>query len=377
MILVFMLLTLIPVGLHATEMNDVYVDEGSQTLILKGQFGLNPGKVTVDGIRLPLIEWSDSEIICHIDSDGRGSCGPIQVEEADGTFSDTELLTWISIHFIHNFITGGTSYLERVEEEEWQAVFRIDFNFLKSAFASRLSTASFSYSGGGDGDPQNYGGKLYSIAGNGTLNWLQPTSTSQNGFQVYIEGYDTDALTISFSNIDVPNALQVVIYSQPNYQTDTLYSDFTFYPNFGSNSALTVTLDSAYQPIGGKVHIPSQFPQVTEYYSWSKDTVKFSPQPGSLEVNPLFETEKSMPQPSAYPNPSSGRVRIAYQLPPGVSSGEVILTREDGSEVKRYRVTNAFSNLRIEESDLPSGAYFYKLVTEKGESPSQAISVIK
>ncbi|MFI5202224.1 MAG: T9SS type A sorting domain-containing protein [Candidatus Kapaibacterium sp.] len=80
---------------------------------------------------------------------------------------------------------------------------------------------------------------------------------------------------------------------------------------------------------------------------------------------------------SAYPNPSSGRVRIAYQLPPGVSSGEIILTTEDGTEVKRYHVTSAFSDLLIQESDLPSGTYFYKLVTAKGESPVQAISIMK
>ncbi len=80
---------------------------------------------------------------------------------------------------------------------------------------------------------------------------------------------------------------------------------------------------------------------------------------------------------SAYPNPSNGEVRIAYQLPPGVSSGDVILTTENGREVKRYHVTSAFSDLLIETSDLPSGAYFYKVVTEKGESATRKIVLIK
>jgi hypothetical protein len=75
----------------------------------------------------------------------------------------------------------------------------------------------------------------------------------------------------------------------------------------------------------------------------------------------------------AYPNPASGRVRIAYDLPQGVTSGEMILTSEAGREVKRYHVTNAFSDLLIEATDLPSGSYFYKLVTDKGESPAQRI----
>ncbi|HEX5316335.1 MAG TPA: hypothetical protein VFX22_06765, partial [Candidatus Kapabacteria bacterium] len=67
-------------------------------------------------------------------------------------------------------------------------------------------------------------------------------------------------------------------------------------------------------------------------------------------------TNPSLPT-SAYPNPSQGRVRIAYQLPSGVSSGEVVLTDEEGREVNRYHVTSAFSDLEIQESDLPGGSY--------------------
>jgi hypothetical protein len=70
-------------------------------------------------------------------------------------------------------------------------------------------------------------------------------------------------------------------------------------------------------------------------------------------------------------------VRIAYELPSGVSSGDLILTTEDGREVNRYRVTSAFSDLLIESDDLPSGSYFYHLQTEKGESQTQRIVMAK
>jgi hypothetical protein len=70
-------------------------------------------------------------------------------------------------------------------------------------------------------------------------------------------------------------------------------------------------------------------------------------------------------------------VRIAYELPLGVSSGEIVLLSEDGKEVKRYMVTNAFNDLLIEAPELPSGSYFYKLVTEKGESLVKKIALIK
>src|ERR1700689_545520 len=64
-------------------------------------------------------------------------------------------------------------------------------------------------------------------------------------------------------------------------------------------------------------------------------------------VNPsIAYSNPSLPT-SAYPNPSSGQVRIAYELPSGVSSGDLILTTGDGREIKRYRVTSAFSDLLI------------------------------
>jgi hypothetical protein len=79
----------------------------------------------------------------------------------------------------------------------------------------------------------------------------------------------------------------------------------------------------------------------------------------------------SSPSTSAYPNPSNGKIRVAYSLPEGVTTGELLITTTDGREVKRYRVGNMFNDVLIEKSELPSGAYFYKLVTERGESESR------
>lgn len=85
------------------------------------------------------------------------------------------------------------------------------------------------------------------------------------------------------------------------------------------------------------------------------------------------QTNYALASSLAYPNPSNGRVRIAYDLPNGVTSGEIVLTTSDGREVKRYHITNAFSDLLIEEGNLPAGSYFYKVVTTRGESPAQRI----
>jgi hypothetical protein len=113
-----------------------------------------------------------------------------------------------------------------------------------------------------------------------------------------------------------------------------------------------------------------------EVYSLPGKLPTCSTTPLSAVNSSTAYTNPTLPT-SAYPNPTSGQVRIAYELPSGVSSGDLILTAEDGREVKRYRVTSAFSDLLIEPSDLSSGSYFYKLVTEKGESQSQRIVMTK
>jgi hypothetical protein len=98
--------------------------------------------------------------------------------------------------------------------------------------------------------------------------------------------------------------------------------------------------------------------------------------PGSsqmLSVNPNSQSSWPQLESAAYPNPSTGHVRIAYDLPSGVQSGEIVLTKSDGREFKRYHITNAFNDLLIEEGDLPSGSYFYKVVTSRGESAAQRI----
>lgn len=73
----------------------------------------------------------------------------------------------------------------------------------------------------------------------------------------------------------------------------------------------------------------------------------------------------------AYPNPSNGKIRIEYTLPESVTRGEILITTSDGREVKRYRVGNMFTDILIEKSELASGAYFYKLITERGESEAR------
>ena len=70
-------------------------------------------------------------------------------------------------------------------------------------------------------------------------------------------------------------------------------------------------------------------------------------------------------------------MRIEYTLPDGVQTGKLIITDLQGNEVKRYRVGTAFNDILISKSDLASGSYFYKIITEKGESNAKRLVVLK
>lgn len=96
----------------------------------------------------------------------------------------------------------------------------------------------------------------------------------------------------------------------------------------------------------------------------------------SIEIPSIISSNSGFTT-SAYPNPSNGKVRIEYKLPNGVSTGEIVIADALGNEVKRYRVGNVFSDILIEKSDLASGSYFYKLVTDKGESEAKKLVVIR
>jgi len=62
-----------------------------------------------------------------------------------------------------------------------------------------------------------------------------------------------------------------------------------------------------------------------------------------------------------YPNPSSGQIRIDYQLPAGVKEGVIDLFNEQGQVIKSYRVDGFQKFLLLNNSELPAGKYYYSL----------------
>ena len=78
-----------------------------------------------------------------------------------------------------------------------------------------------------------------------------------------------------------------------------------------------------------------------------------------------------------YPNPSNGAVTLQYALPKGEKEGEIILYNMQGSEVKRYKVDDTFTDIILDNTQLPAGTYFYQLTTSKRAVGTKKMIVVK
>lgn len=86
------------------------------------------------------------------------------------------------------------------------------------------------------------------------------------------------------------------------------------------------------------------------------------------------DQQQGLSQP--YPNPSTGSVHIAYELPEGQNSGEIVFYDVAGNEVKRLRVDRNFQDIILTTSDLSAGTYYYQLQTPAGSSGNRVLLVL-
>lgn len=66
----------------------------------------------------------------------------------------------------------------------------------------------------------------------------------------------------------------------------------------------------------------------------------------------------------AYPNPNKGQARINYTLPENTSHGKIILYNTNGQIIKIYEVDPSSQYIMLENAILPSGIYYYSLITD-------------
>jgi hypothetical protein len=79
---------------------------------------------------------------------------------------------------------------------------------------------------------------------------------------------------------------------------------------------------------------------------------------------------------NAQPNPANNSTKVYYTFPKGIHSGILKFYSANGIFVKEFNVTDAFNYILVSTANLPSGSYFYKIVTNEGVSQGQAIVVV-
>jgi hypothetical protein len=95
-----------------------------------------------------------------------------------------------------------------------------------------------------------------------------------------------------------------------------------------------------------------------------------------IALNTLNQSRNGFPtMPS--PNPSSNQVKITFKLPDGISKGELILYSSSGQKIKSYAVDNRFGYIMLDNTALPSGLYYYNIVTNGQISETQKLVLVK
>jgi hypothetical protein len=103
--------------------------------------------------------------------------------------------------------------------------------------------------------------------------------------------------------------------------------------------------------------------------------------PGNLpctecSVGPLMvqSNEDQISTGSPYPNPASESTTIPYALPEGERTGWLVLFDLAGQEVKRWQITNTFTSVTLNTTDIAAGTYSYRV--EAGQTVLQGEKLI-
>ena len=137
--------------------------------------------------------------------------------------------------------------------------------------------------------------------------------------------------------------------------------------NTGSNGyKLIVTVDSLNKYSTKEHRIYGLVGAILPTSPTQTNTLPTSQYQKQISTNPIL----SMPM----PNPSNEKTLIGYELPYGTNQAELVIFDITGKEIKRYVVDSNFSTLELDNTDIPSGTYFYKM---SGISEAKKMVIIK
>jgi hypothetical protein len=192
-------------------------------------------------------------------------------------------------------------------------------------------------------------------------------------------GYNLGGVLLSDSLFNTDPAIEVV-YS---YSGGTFPTFITHTKIIDENGAQIFALPQGTFP--GFVNLGAAnggYKMIINVDSINKSTVKevrVYSLVGGFPVHPtnqtgLKQSEVAGKVSGPMPNPSNGKTTIAYQLAPGQIVSTITVYDINGREIKNFQVDGSFNTLELDNSDLPSGTYFYQMT---GSSEGRKMVIIK
>lgn len=97
--------------------------------------------------------------------------------------------------------------------------------------------------------------------------------------------------------------------------------------------------------------------------------------PGTPVVNAFLQNENPDFNLNAFPNPTTGQLKVAYNLPPETREGTLFLFDNSGRLVQQFTIDNHTDHLLLNVSEYKSGVYHYFVEYSNKRSPSQKLVV--
>ncbi len=340
--------------------DSMLIDEMKGELHIYGSFGATLGKVTIDSVNMTLKSWTDSLITTSIPDTGRGSAGPVIVENNIGlrssqrlismwkgswTFSEMRRLSRLynngyGINFtlrmdIHSILKNHTTSLRM---------------FIPHIGSNVLGTEEIDYFFICDQFHQTYA-----------------TVPLRDTILPYTQGFECQAKYFPDSNLFellIKNVRGII---------GTFDSCSKSIPYEYSVSDFIVSI-----PLDSTLHILPKISQITWGAGFYVDTYITS------AVVPLFLPfqksevfQKNAPSFfSCFPNPTSKELNISYSLTEH-GNARLILYDLEGRIIRENKVDAGVGEhlLKWDVSQLPTGSYVLGLVTEK-ETKSEIVKII-
>ena len=95
------------------------------------------------------------------------------------------------------------------------------------------------------------------------------------------------------------------------------------------------------------------------------------------DAAPVVTTPKTAELNACFPNPTQGLATITYQMGSRTKAAYIAIFNLNGQEMKRISVQPTSTSTNINVTELPSGNYFYRLVTDGIATDAQEIVIVK